>query len=56
MSHLFIEEDDVLDEPFHEGKIRLNSNETTIIDARRRLEKLLDEKLLQKELDDFMDY
>lgn len=59
MSNLYDEEDKELmseDEFVEADEVILDSRSDTSTDARRRLEKLLDEKRLQEELDDFLDY
>lgn len=59
MSDLFeANEDDVIEvgEEFDEVNVDLAMTEKMDIDARRRLENLLDERRLQEELDDFLDY
>lgn len=58
MSDMF---DDDLDEvdPFinpEEEPINTDAAETATLDARRRLENMLEEKRLRDELDDFVDY
>lgn len=55
MSELFVEDDDLEEEGFHEDKVNLNLSEVTTVDARRRLEKILDDKMLQRELDDYLE-
>lgn len=51
-------EDDVLEitEEFEGVDVEVDEVEKMDVDARRRLENLLDEKRLMKELDDYMDY
>lgn len=59
MSDLFeANEDDVIEvgEEFEEVNVDLAMSEKMDVDARRRLENLLDEKRLKEELDDFLDY
>jgi hypothetical protein len=59
MSDLFeVEADeDLIDETCDpDDAIDIDTSEITILDARRRLEKLLEEKRLRDELDDFVDY
>lgn len=57
MSELFDEDDDLVEEPFDAvDKLTMDPSETTVLDARRRLEKRLEEKRLRDELDDFSDY
>lgn len=57
MSDLFEEEDLVEGEPFvnSEDLPDIENNENTTLDARRRLENMLEEKRLREELDDFVD-
>lgn len=58
MTELF--EDDEIDEvdvSFNaEETVDMDMPENVILDARRRLEKKLEEKRLREELDDFVDY
>lgn len=58
MTELF--EDDEIDEvdgSFNaEEIVDIDTPENVILDARRRLEKKLEEKRLREELDDFVDY
>ncbi|MDI9817870.1 MULTISPECIES: PA3496 family putative envelope integrity protein [unclassified Legionella] len=58
MSDVF--DDDDLDEvdPFlsPEEEVDVEMPESSILDARRRLENMLEEKRLRDELDDFVDY
>ncbi|WED43612.1 PA3496 family putative envelope integrity protein [Legionella cardiaca] len=59
MSDMF--DDDDLDEVdsfvnSEEELINTDTPETSILDARRRLENMLEEKRLRDELDDFVDY
>jgi len=58
MTDLFDEEDtDLIDEGFKpEEKLDIDTSESVVLDARRRLEKKLEEKRLRDELDDFIDY
>jgi len=58
MSELFDDDDDhLVEEPFDaDDKLPIDSSEASIMDARRRLEKRLEEKRLRDELDDFSDY
>lgn len=56
MSELF-DEEDILDESFEEEEsLTIDTSETSIMDARRRLEKKLEEMRLRDELDDFVDF
>jgi len=58
MSDLF-EEDDLVESEFvnsEEEVVDLDVSEDTTLDARRRLENMLEEKRLRDELDDFVDY
>ncbi|KTD45426.1 hypothetical protein Lqui_2897 [Legionella quinlivanii] len=59
MTDLF-DEDELLDEdgfvnPDDED-VDMDAGESAVLDARRRLENMLEEKRLREELDDFMDY
>lgn len=58
MSELFDGDEDVIEinDEFEEVNVDLNATEKVDVDARRRLENLLEEKRLSKELDDFSDY
>lgn len=59
MSEMFDEEDDLVEgDPFvsPDEDVDIDTSESSILDARRRLEKLLEEKRLRDELDDFVDY
>lgn len=64
MSEMFDEEDSDLVEPeaFVNSEVELNLEEemdipeNVTLDARRRLENMLEEKRLRDELDDFIDY
>lgn len=57
MSELFEEDEELLDEAFNpDDNISIDTSESTILDARRRLEKMLEEKRLRDELNDFVDY
>ena len=57
MSDLFDEEDDVVEnDPFVSPEKDIVKSGDVILDARRRLEKMLEEKRLRDELDDFIDY
>ncbi|MDP1602302.1 MAG: hypothetical protein Q8M03_03470 [Legionella sp.] len=60
MSELFeveVDDEDLGDETGSPADvIDIDTSEITILDARRRLEKLLEEKRLRDELDDFVDY
>ncbi len=57
MSELFDEEDLVEGELFVESaeKIDIDIDENSTLDARRRLENMLEEKRLRDELEDFVD-
>lgn len=59
MTELFEnDKDDLLDDDFipDDKVVAINASESIPLDARRRLEKMLEEKRLQDELDDFIDY
>ncbi|MGQ3892840.1 PA3496 family putative envelope integrity protein [Legionella sp. CNM-4043-24] len=61
MSELFDDDDHLVEDPFDADekltdKLTIDASEATILDARRRLEKRLEEKRLRDELDDFSDY
>lgn len=58
MTELFEDDEiDVVDESFNaEEDVDIDTSEGIILDARRRLEKKLEEKRLREELDDFVDY
>ena len=58
MSELFDEVDDlIVQEPFvPEDKVTVDTSDVTVLDARRRLEMMLEEKRLRDELDDFSEY
>lgn len=58
MSDLFDDPDgDMVEDTYTaEDKIDIDESELTVLDARRRLEKMLEEKRLRDELDDFVDY
>lgn len=59
MSDLFDEEDDLVEEEFvntEDEIVDIDVNEGSTLDARRRLENMLEEKRLRDELDDFVDY
>ncbi|MBA2652771.1 MAG: hypothetical protein H0U73_10960 [Tatlockia sp.] len=58
MTELFDEEELVEGEAFvnSEEEVVIDINEDTTLDARRRLENMLEEKRLRDELDDFVDY
>lgn len=56
MSDIFDEDDNLADEAYaSDEKISIDNTEAGIMDARRRLEKKLEEKRLRDELDDFGD-
>lgn len=57
MTDLF--EEDLLEEDLlveNEEDIEVDIRECATLDARRRLEKMLEERRLREELDDFVDY
>ncbi len=58
MSELFDEEELVEGELFvnAEEEVKIDVDENSTLDARRRLENMLEEKRLRDELDDFVDY
>ncbi len=58
MTELFEDDEiDVVDDSFNaEEVVDIDTPESIILDARRRLEKKLEEKRLREELDDFVDY
>lgn len=58
MSDLFDDEVDLSDDVVStdENNLSFDASEITILDARRRLEKMLEERRLREELDDFVDY
>jgi hypothetical protein len=58
MSELFDEEDLVEEELIvnSEEEVKIDVDENSTLDARRRLENMLEEKRLRDELDDFVDY
>lgn len=58
MTELFEDDEiDVVEESFNaEEVVDIDTSESIILDARRRLEKKLEEKRLREELDDFVDY
>ncbi|STX28138.1 Uncharacterised protein [Legionella beliardensis] len=61
MSDLFDEDDDLMEEVFSaDDTVPIDSEDmpskNTVLDARRRLEQVLEEKRLRDELDDFVDY
>lgn len=58
MTELFEDDEiDVVDGSFNaEETVDIDTPENVILDARRRLEKKLEEKRLREELDDFIDY
>ncbi|MCE3044418.1 MULTISPECIES: PA3496 family putative envelope integrity protein [Legionella] len=59
MTDLF-DEDEILDEDGfvnpEDDDVDMDAGESAVLDARRRLENMLEEKRLREELDDFMDY
>ena len=58
MTELFEDDEiDVVEDSFNaEEVVDIDTSESIILDARRRLEKKLEEKRLREELDDFVDY
>lgn len=59
MTDIFEEDDLIENEAFEsadEEIVDIDTSETATLDARRRLEKMLEEKRLRDELDDFVDY
>lgn len=58
MSDLFDDEVDLSDDVVStdDNTLSLDASEITILDARRRLEKMLEDRRLREELDDFVDY
>ncbi|WP_131781037.1 PA3496 family putative envelope integrity protein [Legionella gresilensis] len=60
MSDLFDDDDDLLEDVFSpDDTVPVDSaelSESTVLDARRRLEQALEEKRLRDELNDFVDY
>lgn len=58
MTELFEDDEiDIIEDSFNaEETVDVDTSESTILDARRRLEKKLEEKRLREELDDFVDY
>jgi hypothetical protein len=58
MTELFEDDEiDIIEDSFNaEETVDIDTSESTILDARRRLEKKLEEKRLREELDDFVDY
>lgn len=58
MTELFDDEEiDVIEGAFPvEDIVEVDTTESIVLDARRRLEKKLEEKRLRDELDDFIDY
>lgn len=62
MTELF-DEEDLIEDVFNpddkivlDDKADTDGSETMVLDARRRLEKVLEAKRLREELDDFVDY
>lgn len=59
MTDIF-EEDDLIENDAFAGSddeiVDIDTSEAATLDARRRLEKMLEEKRLRDELDDFVDY
>ena len=57
MSELFDDEDKgLIEEELQDTKEITLDEDDSIFDARRRLEKMLEEKRLRDELEDFLDY
>jgi len=57
MSDLFEEEVDLTEETFEDVEsVDIEDSADITLDARRKLEKMLEEKRLREELDDFIDY
>jgi len=59
MTDLFEEESDIVEGDLlvdTEEEVEIDSSENVILDSRRRLENMLEEKRLRDELDDFIDY
>lgn len=59
MTELFDnDKDDLLEDDFiaDDKTVDIDASDTHLLDARRRLEKMLEEKRLRDELDDFVDY
>lgn len=59
MTDIFEEDDLIENEAFGSSDdeiVDIDTSEAATLDARRRLEKMLEEKRLRDELDDFVDY
>jgi hypothetical protein len=58
MSELFDEDDTLIEESFEadDNEVTIDTSEANTLDARRRLEKMLEEKRLRDDLDDFSDF
>lgn len=59
MTELFDnDKDDLLEDDFiaEDKTVEIDTSDSIPLDARRRLEKMLEEKRLRDELDDFVDY
>lgn len=59
MTDIFEEDDLIENEAFlssNDEIVDIDTSEAATLDARRRLEKMLEEKRLRDELDDFVDY
>ena len=58
MSDMFEEDSDLVEGDLvnTEEEVEIDINENSTLDARRRLENMLEEKRLRDELDDFIDY
>lgn len=58
MNNIFDDEEGLPEIDTYNGndeEVDFDNNENSFLDARRRLEKRLEEKLLERELDDFAD-
>lgn len=58
MNDIFDDEEDLVEIDSYVGTdddVDFDTNEGSFLDARRRLEKRLEEKMLERELDDFAD-
>ena len=59
MSEMFDDEDDLVEGDLFvnsDEDVDIDTSESSTLDARRRLENMLEEKRLRDELDDFVDY
>ncbi len=59
MGDIFDDEEDIVDEDEFvsaDGTSGADLHKDSVLDARRRLENMLEEKRLRDELDDFIDY